>query len=212
MYLHTSEYYQRDLQVPNINEASSDGGASDIEVLADGVPRVFLQGALGYTLFKDLDDNVTDGVLDGAAPQKWLDLVNGVEYTKDDVLYKWEGLAYSKGAFYVSILAQITYYNYLSEKLSKTSGVGEVVGKGKNSVNVNSTQKLNSIWNEFVKMNQGTTCHRRPSISYHNGIKFTDWIGDNNNKVSLIMFLQDHAEDYPDAPCETYEIKNYFGL
>lgn len=213
MYLHTRAYYQRELQVPDKSGLSANGEPDLLEVLSDGIPRVFLENALGYENFTALDSFVMDGVLDAGSPQIWQDLVHGKEYTLDGTVYKWKGLAYEDGAFKVSILAQATYYYWLEDNLSKSTGVGEVVGNAKNTVNVHSTQKMVSIWNQFVQMNQHNIVDSYPNVSIIKGVKFTDWFKtSSNNYVSLVKFLQDHKEDYPGAPCKTYEIKNQFGI
>lgn len=213
MYLHTREYYQRQLTVPNASGLSANGEPDKLEILADGVPRMFLQNALGNVLFNELDSYVTNGVLDSGAPQKWLNLVNGVEYTKSNVLKTWKGLTYSEGAFKTSILAYVTYYHWLIDNVSNTTNFGEVVGKSKGAENVDSTQKVVEIWNELVKMNQSYYNYQHANISYVNGVKFTDWfINSTSNYVSLVTFLQDNELDYPDSTCKLYEIKNQFGI
>lgn len=94
------------------------------------------------------------------------------------------------------------------------SGVGEVVLNAKNAININSTQRLTSVWNEFVDMYQGKQTKYTYSEYRRNGIKVIDWLGNNTNDYysSLIMFLSDNKEDYPDAPLKMYNTINQFGL
>ena len=213
MYLHTRDYYQRQLTIPTSSGLSANGEPDKIEIFADGAPRMFLKNALGNVLFKELDSYVTNGVLDIAAPQKWLNLVNGVEYTKNNVEKTWNGLTYSEGAFKTSILAYFSYYEWLFDNVSNTTSFGEVVGKSKGGENVDSTQKVTEIWNEFVNMNQSKYNYTHANVSFVNGVKFTDWYNDSeSNYVSLVTFLKDNEDDYTDAPCKLYTIKNQFGI
>jgi len=213
MYLHTRDYYQRQLTVPNNSGLSANGEPDKLEVLADGIPRLFLQNALGNVLFNDLDSYVTNGVLDDGAPTIWKNLVNGVEYTKDNVLKSWKGLTFEEGAFKTSILAYATYYNWLVDNVSNTTSFGESVGNPKGAEVVDSTQKVTEIWNALVNMNQSQYNYEHPNTSFVNGVKFTDWfINSESNYVSLVTFLLDNSEDYPDATCKTYNLKSQLGI
>ena len=212
-YLIDETYFQRELFVPNADDQDR-SAYKDLQEFIDDKARLCLKEVLGYTLFKDLDANITNGNLDSGAPQKWLDLVNGKEYTKDGYTYYWQGLLIQEGAFKKSLLANFTFYHWLYYNQSRMSGVGEVVLNAKNAINVNSTQRLVSVWNEFVEMYQGKQTKYTYSEYRRNGIKVIDWIGNNTNDyyASLIMFLSDNEEDYPDAPLKMYNAINQFGL
>lgn len=212
-YLINEAYFQRELFVPNADDQDR-SAYQELQEFIDDKARLCLKEALGYTLFKDLDSNITNGVLDGGAPQKWLDLVNGKEYTKDGYTYYWEGLLVQEGAFNKSLLANFVFYHWLYYNQSTMSGVGEVVLNAKNAININSTQRLTSVWNEFVNMYQGKQTKYTYSEYRRNGIKVIDWIGNNTNDYysSLIMFLSDNEEDYPDAALKMYNVINQFGL
>lgn len=217
-YLIDETYFQRELYVPNADELNS-GALNELTEFIDDKARLCLKYALGYELFNDLDSNITDGVLDVGAPAKWLNLVNGVEYTKDGETFKWDGLISTEGAFKKSLLANFTFYYWLEYNQSKMSGVGEVVVNAKNAINVNSTQRLVKVWNEFVSMYQGSDYNSyygipQPSIYYKGNIRVTDWLGNcyNDNFVSFIQFLYDNDNDYPDATLKRYNKQNQLGI
>jgi hypothetical protein len=212
-YLIDETYFQRELFVPNADDQDR-SAYNELQSFIDDKARLCLKEALGYTLFKDLDANITNGNLNSGAPQKWLDLVNGKEYTKDGYTYYWQGLLVQEGAFKKSLLANYTFYHWLYYNQSTMSGVGEVVLNAKNAININSTQRLVSVWNEFVEMYQGKQTKYTYSEYRRNGIRVVDWIGNNTNDyyASLIMFLSDNEEDYPDAPLKMYNTINQFGL
>jgi hypothetical protein len=170
---------------------------------------------LGYTLFKDLDLYVdTAGNLKSTTPTKWLNLVNGVEYTKDGKTFYFEGLLVKEGAFRKSLLANYVFYHWLYYNQSTMSGVGEVILNAKNAININSTQRMVSVWNDFIEMYQGKQSQYHYSEYYHRGIKVVDWLGNNTNDyyVSLVKFISDNEEDYPDAALKLFNSKNQLGL
>lgn len=213
MYLINGTFFIRELYVPNVNESNTDSGTKLEYFIDDKVPFLLSKKALGSVLFNQLNSNVTNGVLSNTAPQKWKDLVNGKTYTKDGKSYVWEGLLQTKGTFPKSLLAYYTYYYWLMDNVSLVSGVGELRGESKNTVNVNSTQRLTTIWNEFVKMYQGeNTCYNGVKYVY-NGVPIADYYNQNSgNYVSLLQFLKDNETDYPDATLEMFEFKNQLGL
>ena len=111
MYIIDKTYFIRNLHVPNTEEPTSDASI-ELEMSIDRYVRQFLQMTLGNVLFSDFDSYVIDGELEITAPQKWLNLVNGCEYTKDGIDYVWQGLKYELGLYKVSLLANYTYVNH----------------------------------------------------------------------------------------------------
>lgn len=212
-YLIDETYFIRELFVPNADEQDR-SAYSELQQFIDEKTRLCLKDALGYTLFKDLDSNITNGNLDEDAPQIWQNLVKGVEYTKDNELVKWDGLLIKEGAFKKSLLANFTFYYWLQYRQTQLSGVGEVVLQAKNAISVNSTQRQTSIWNEFVEMYQGKQSKFTRNEYYYKGVKVIDWLGNdtNNNYTSLVKFLSDNENDYPEASLKLYDYKNQLGL
>ena len=93
MYIIDETYFNRELSIPNVNEAQSEV-FDTVNPLVDEYARQLLRDALGIELFNVLDSYVIDGVFDEtSAPQYIIDLVNGKEYVKDDITYKWIGLS-----------------------------------------------------------------------------------------------------------------------
>lgn len=205
MYLIDKTYFQGKINIPNLSEY--DGGVDDaFEISVDKYVPMFLQNVLGTVLFTELDSFI-DGVnLDPLAPQKWIDLVDGVSY--DDKI--WRGLRYEKGLYKESILAYFVYFNHYQETFS--SGVGQVVDIAKNAINANPTQHLTEVYNTFVEMYQGTCA--KPKASFNNGVLFIDYLGTNaeSGYVSLLQFLIDKKDDYSTASSPSIEYKNQLGI
>jgi hypothetical protein len=73
-------------------------------------------------LFEELKTNTTNGELNNDAPQKWVNLVDGSNYTIDGTVYTWQGLRYSEGAFKVSLLANYVYLNQYQTTVNSMLG------------------------------------------------------------------------------------------
>lgn len=213
-YIIDGSYFIKELYVPNADEINS-GSGEELTLFIDDKARQCLKNALGYTLYNELDSEIDmSGMLKNTAPAKWQNLVNGVEYTLEGKTFKWQGLKYSEGMYKRSLLATYVYYHWLIEQQSKMSGVGEVVVNAKNAVNINSTQRLVRVWNDFVMQYQEGLYDYNYQSYWKNNIKVIDWLGNSTSTdfVSLIKFLQDNDADYPDAALMRYQKQNQLGL
>ena len=209
MYLIDKTYFLKSISVPNTEEPTSDA-STDLDMSIDRYARQFLQMSLGNALFTDLDSYIIDGELDVLAPQKWLDLVNGVSYTKNGIDYVWQGLKYDLGLYKVSILAYYTYVNHYQNTVNST--LGQVGIDPKNGMIVNPTEHLVSVWNEFVEMYQGANCSNSVT-SYYNGVLFTDYYQfKENGYVSYLQFLEDNKDVYEGFKANVINFKNSLGI
>jgi len=209
MYLIDKTYFRNKLQISGLYD-----GNNGIEAKLNDYISIyvidFLQKLLGVD-FEELKANITDGVLDTGAPQRWLDLINGKSYTKDGKTYIWKGLLYQNGSVKLSILANVVYCNLIHDL---------VTGNGQISVDVKSSRMLLprknyiEVWNEIAnQFNQSVDL--QPIISFINGVKFTDYYGglSDNGYRTLSDFLIDFEEDYQNVNlCLGYEIINSFDL
>ena len=209
MYLIDKTYFRNKLQISGLYD-----GNNGLETKLDDYISIyvidFLQKLLGVD-FEDLKANITDGVLDTGAPQKWLDLINGKTYTKDGKTYIWKGLLYQNGSVKLSILANVVYCSLMHDL---------VTGNGQISVDVKSSRMLVprknyiEVWNEIAnQFNQSVDL--QPKISFINGVRFTDYYGglSDNGYRTLSDFLIDFEEDYQNVNlCLGYEIINSFDL
>ena len=82
MYLINEANFTREISVPNLTSSQS-GNAENLTKYGDEKPRLLLQNSLGSVLFTDLDSQVTNGILDNDADQKWKDLVNSRSFNKN---------------------------------------------------------------------------------------------------------------------------------
>jgi|SRR5690606_24378260 len=215
MYLIDASYFVRELSIPNIDETYSEN-KKNLEYFIQDKVRLLLQNLLGYELFKDFESYLVNGALPSTGvPLKWTNLVYGAEYSIASKTYKWNGLIYTLGTYKKSLLAKYVYCEFLKEEQNTMTGVGMKVVEAKNSINYTSNYKLNNVWNQFIKEYQGGSNYLdKPYIGKKNSTTFIDWLGGENNNgyVSLVRFVMDNKDDYPNAPVYRYRIENSFGL
>jgi len=84
------------------------------------------------------------------------------------------------------------------------TGVGDAKASPKGAVLVNPTQRHVSTWNEFVKAYQSDY---RMSVIYP-----WCWEYRQNYEVSLMQYLSDRNDDYPNDNRKLFEVKNQLGL
>lgn len=212
MYIIDQTYFTRELSIPNINEVQTEAFET-LEYFVDEYVRQLLRDALGIEIFNILDTYVIDGAFDSTgAPQYIIDLVEGKEYVKSGVTYKWSGLISTQGVFKKSLLANYVYYQWLKNSFTTQSGVGEVTLNPQNANLVNPTQKLVTAWNSFVIMYQNQNCVY-PNVYYKGHTQVIDWLGYNvNTEVSLIEYLNDNDSDFSTATLRVYEYQNQLGI
>jgi hypothetical protein len=208
MYIIDNTYFNGIINVPNVNEPTSDE-ADLLNTNIDKYVRLFLQEVLGFEKFEELDSYIIEGQLQPTAPQMWLDLVNGTTYTKDGKNYKWKGLKYDLGTSKISILAYFVYFNQYQNSFN--SQIGQVYVEPKNGINANPTEHLTQIFNEFVEMYQGSNDARYKGVYQVNGAMFVDYFGNHSNSgyVALTEFLLHNKEVYEVEP-PFLEFKNTF--
>ena len=209
MYLIDVSYFIKNLHVPNTEEPTSDA-YNELEVSIDRYVRQFLQLTLGRELFFELDSHVIDGELNSSAPQIWLNLVNGCNYTNNGINYTWKGLIYQEGLFKGSILAYFVYCNHFQN--TANSILGQVAIDPKNGVVINPTSHLVNIWNEFIEMYQGS-CSSSTKTTFYDGVIFEDYFQNKTNGyVSYLQFLRDNKADYPNFEANVINFVNSFGI
>lgn len=226
MYIIDDTYFQSPKrEVSNLNEADSKSFA-ELQYLIDEKCRLLLLDFLTIEQVQDLETYLVDGLLPDEAqpdpllpdyvPQKWIDLVKGTTYQVNDVELIWNGLIYSLGTSKQSLLADYVYSFWLESQVSYMTGVGDAKGNPKGATLVNPTQRYVNTWNDFVKQYQSDMCGRfhygwldygfvwNVSEPYYNVFK--------SNEVSLMQFLSDNNEAYPNDNRKFFEVKNQLGL
>ena len=118
MYLIDDSYFTGKINIPN---GSTEYNGSTIEPIDDYINkygRMFMRETLGNVLFKDLNENLTDGELNTNATAKWKNLINGTEYVKNGTTYTWQGIKGGCDLYKDSVLAYFVYLNYFEIHLN----------------------------------------------------------------------------------------------
>lgn len=219
MYIIDDTYFKSPKrEIPNLNESDSKSFA-ELELLIDEKCRLLLLDFLTIEQVWDLETYLVDGLLpEGAQPDPllpdyvpamWIDLIKGVDYQVNDVYLKWNGLAYSKGTYKGSLLADYVYSFWLESQVSYMTGVGDAKANPKGANLVNPIQKWVKSWNDFVLAYQGN----RDGYCDWSGYLFYRYRTDfKSNEVSLIQFLSDNNETYPNDNRKFFEAENQLGL
>lgn len=173
-------YFIGEVNIPNTNQVAVQ---QNIDNLINKYEAELLTMLFGYKMYKDFQA----GLLGDPIPQIWKDLRDGAEYTADDQLYKWSGLAVAGAPAIAkrSLIANYVYYWFMRKEATQSSGVGEVATKTENSNRVSPIEKQVRAWNEMV-----------------------GWIQD------MYAFLEAKKADYPDLKPQRscWDIINPFNL
>ncbi len=224
MYIINDTYFNSPKrEVANLNEPDSKSFA-ELESLIDEKCRLLLLDFLTIEQVQDLETYLVNGLLPENAqstnpldpdyvPTMWLELIKGVNYEVNDVNLKWNGLAYSLGTYKGSLLADYVYSFWLESQVSYMTGVGDAKGNPKGANLVNPTQKWVKAWNDFVLAYQGNNYYFADRWFY-GGLFYSmyPYCYKNNQEVSLLQFLSDNNDVYPNENRAIFEVENQLGL
>jgi len=207
-YIINDTFFVRELIVPETVGVDVRDTENPFDNWIDTEARYCLGMALGQKLFTEFDGYVdAGGDLDVGAPVKWHRLVTGTEYTHRGVDYRWEGLIFTQGNVPVSLLAYFTYARWMTYQMSSVGGFGEQVGKAANAKMASGAARQVKAWNNFVSLYQG-------DMTTEDVVFKVDWRlqYQQTNYVSLLQFLLDNEDDYPDAALRLTRYKNRFSI
>lgn len=128
----------------------------------------YLLKALGYPLYKAF----TEGLEEDPIAQKWLDLRDGVDYTVNDRLYRWDGFVNDEK---VSPIANYVFCEYLTVNAVQSMGVGTAANDQQNATRWTPADKIQRVWSDMQDMNDSLEHylyhHKDEYPEYHE----TDW-------------------------------------
>lgn len=124
----------------NLPQTADTLGRTDVESFITTYETEYLKKALGYDLWKAFTTgNQTD--------QRWVDLLEGKEFTCGDETMKWPGFENSPIQNYV-------FYQYMENDAFNTTLIGGAAPAATNATRVSSEPKMIDAWNEMVLVNQ----------------------------------------------------------
>jgi hypothetical protein len=188
-----SSYFVGEINVPN---AVTDLALSQA---IDQYEKEILIQLLGYKLYSLLVADCTLGV---PATQIYKDLVDGAEFTHNDIPLKWNGL---KNTDKVSLIAYYVFYKYVERDVTRLYGTGmSMSSEGNGWTRVSPVNKLCAVWERMRELYgkipaEYKTLYNTPVISF-------------NNNPSAYNFLYVNKDDYPDWTFTPQWNINAFGI
>lgn len=195
-------YFQADISIPNQTEEQFDDDL--VQILIESKSVSLLESILGHDNMLSLQSNLETNQIDlkPDADQKWINLVEGTSYTKDNQKFYYRGLRQQGELYKTSIIADFVFCEWLRQTRSQQTGIGEAVINAQNATNVSSTSKLVTIWNRFI-CEYGGKYYPKVIRYCVGGVPFNDYFnGGNANNVSLTQYLRHFEDLYPDCPLE----------
>lgn len=173
-------YFERgNIKIPQFD----DSGAvqSELEFYIDKYEKVYLISLLGYDLYKAFMDDFSGGT---PQTQKYLDLLNGKDYTIDyngnSQTVHWNGL---KNSDKESLLAYFVYYWYMRSTTQPNTGTGVIMNANENSEVMSAGRKMALAWNSALELyGKITPCY---SAYFNNQYKDGSHIFYYDNLVTL---------------------------
>lgn len=177
MSIITTSYFTANLDLPGRIQT---GTGENLQLYIDRYEPIFLRGVLGneiYTLLKAAYDAFVDQP-PVALPQRWADLLNGVEYDVSDITYRWQGLRQT--SLLLSPIANYVYYQYRKDTETRTGNTGENKPKAQNADSISPINKLVWAWNDMVDVVGNVYNLALPQTLYHflenNTDTYPEWI------------------------------------
>ena len=203
MPLIDSTYFVDSNIIANINEPDPNSKTEKVlDIKIKRGERDVLSFAFGWEMWNDFKQYIVNGI-DPSTPQEYIDIINGVEYMKNDKKCLWIGLIQEETK--ESLLSDYVYCTYHNDNQSQTTGIGEVSIDNKIGNRVSMIPKVTKIWNEFIKALQGGfrafpdgyTLEGKPYWMLPDGGIDYYGIKDCYGSVSLMSYLMDNKDKYP---------------
>lgn len=195
------------------------------ELVADGIPaktdelttaitkyeRLFLLNFLSVDLYNELVSALDD--LENA-DIKWKNLINGTDYIKDGVTYRFDGL---RGFDLDSMVAFFVFCKYMENDESYYSTIGTVKGKQGSTESFAQTRKYIDAWIIFLSKYQNNEesaefVYYLDSMDSVVGIDYFNSSSDKKGLVTLETYLEDNKGDFEGYVFRRFEQDNSLGL
>lgn len=136
-------YFVGELNIPNTHVAAI---SSQLSLFIQKYEEKFLRDVLGYSLFKSFNAAWP------STDQKWIDLVEGVEYISNGKTKFWRGLVDAVSgdvSFDTSPIANYIYYWWQRNNHTQTATTSEVKTANENATVASPALKMVRAWNEM---------------------------------------------------------------
>lgn len=147
-------------------QQESAGGVTNFKEVLFDLEKEILKELFGYDMYSQFMEGLDTS---GTVEQKWVDLKNGTEYTRDSKRYEWVGMKK------MLIPAVASRYVHLTYRRMHQNGVVINNGQQNTQIVVPIYEKV-TWWNDYVRI-AGSDCETRNTLA---------------------GFLQANESDYPD--------------
>lgn len=161
-------YFRGEIMIAQLSQAEV---REDLQLLIDKYEQRYLKQLLGLALYNSFMSGIEP--ISGA-DQKWLNLLQGIEYEHNGRLYQWVGFENEEKE---SPIANYVYYKFVTKEVEQNTGIGIVKPKAENAVIASALPKLVRAWNEMVNwqrdliryldINRSVYPEWKPVINYH---------------------------------------------
>lgn len=140
-------YFVNRLNLPQVGNTE---GRADVQAYIDDYEPEYLRCVLGLELY----DAFIAGIDGSGLPdeQRWIDLLEGAEFTKDGCKRLWPGFKQTDSK--VTPIANYVFYQYVDERVIDFTLVGNVKSTTDNNRIADETPRLVYAWNRMVDMNR----------------------------------------------------------
>ncbi len=205
-------YTGKKKQIPNIENPIGNGTTAldQLEEVIVESERQLFSSIFPRALYLEFESALADLP---NADQKWKDLISGVDYTKNGILVRFEGL---RGYLKDSLVAYYVFCEYMKRDDSYYSTTGTTKSKQSGAVNYGGSRKYNDSWNTFIKYYQNDIALN--GAKYYTDdygcIVFVDYYNQDSNAnfITLETYLKDQEADFEGYVFPRYERENYIGV
>lgn len=186
-------YFKGDIKLPNLNSPAEIAALTEV---IERTERELLLRVLGYRLYSLFIAAPTVGRFNG--------ITAGAEFTFSfagkTITRKWEGLINTAA---ISPLAYLSYYNYVRERASSSTGIGEVLSMPENASPTVVIDKLVAAYNKHITL----IGYANPSQPF-----YPDTFYHENDEPSLYNYLLSNKVTFPEWEFKPDGYVNSFGF
>lgn len=182
-----SSYFVGPINVTNTDKIET---SERLQLFIDKYEAEFFEDAMGYELAKAFLAGTTDFDADGSngtIETRWLNIIEGVEYTRNGGTHKFKGLIYMRNNSNFSMIANYVWWYWESDRITQTVQVGEVKAKAENAEINNSSDKMIKAWNDLCE-----DVHELYHYLQANVNTYPEWNSCNKSRVLSKFHKQNH--------------------
>lgn len=138
----------------NLPQTGNTDGRNEVNAFIDQYEPEYLQCVLGLDLWQAFINGIEGS---GLPEQRWLDLLEGKDFTQNGCLYHWNGFApltSGSNLTKLSPIANYVFYQFVDERVIDFTLVGNVKSTTENNRIADEVPRLVYTWNRMVDMNR----------------------------------------------------------